>query len=43
MKPGGPALDAAPVVEVEPLADLYTRKYDRISFLKQNVRHVLHY
>ena len=43
VKPGGPALDAAPVVEVEPLADLYTRKYDRISFLKQNVRHVLHY
>ena len=43
VKPGGPTREAAPVVEVEPLADVYTRKYDRISFLKQNVRHVLHY
>jgi hypothetical protein len=31
-----------PVVDVDPLADLYARKYDRLSFLRRNVRYVLH-
>ena len=43
VKPGGPAMTAAPVVEVEPLADRYHRMYDRVSFLRRNVRYVLHY
>jgi len=31
-----------PVVDVDPLADVYARKYDRLDFLRRNVRSVFH-
>lgn len=31
-----------PIMDVDPLADLYERKYDRLSFLRRNVRDVFH-
>jgi hypothetical protein len=34
--------NAPPVVAVDPLADLYAREYDRLAFLRRNVRHVFH-
>jgi hypothetical protein len=43
IKPGGTPINEAKVYEVEPLADLYQEKYNRISFLKRNVRYLLHW
>jgi len=41
--PGGVSAAMAPCHDVTSLAEVYTRRYDRIGFLKRDVRHVLHY
>jgi hypothetical protein len=43
VKLGGPAAASAPVLSTEALAREFTERYDRISFLKRNIRYVLHY
>jgi hypothetical protein len=39
---GGKGGNTPPVVEVEPLADVYARHYEYIGFLRRNVRFVFH-
>jgi hypothetical protein len=43
VKPGGTSIEMADVHAVDLLADAYEKKYNRISFLKKNVRYILHY
>ena len=43
VKPGGPGFDHANVYDEAELADLYTERYDRITFLKRYARSVFHY
>lgn len=43
VKTEGAAFVNAHVYEVEPFAQIYQQKYNRISFLKRNVRRILHY
>jgi len=43
VKPGGTPLERVNSYEVDVLADIYEKKYDRISFLKRNVAYILHY
>jgi hypothetical protein len=43
VKPDGVPIDMAMVYEVEPLAEVYNKKYNRINFLKRNVNYILHY
>lgn len=43
VRAGGPTAARAPCQDVASLAEAYERRYDRISFLKRDVRHVLHY
>jgi hypothetical protein len=43
VKSNGTPLENAPVYDVDPFADIYQQKYNRISFLKRNVRNILHY
>jgi hypothetical protein len=43
IRAGGLTAARAPCQDVAALARAYERRYDRISFLKRHVRHVLHY
>ena len=43
VKKNGIPVEMAEIYDVDPLADHYSEKYDRISFLKRNVKHILHY
>ncbi len=43
VKSEGTPLEKARVYEVGPLADIYEKKYNRIGFLKKNIKYILHY
>ncbi len=43
VKPEGTPIAKAAIYDVEPLADIYQHKYNRINFLKRNIKYLLHF
>jgi hypothetical protein len=43
VRPGGAPPDLTPTLDADPWAETYRTRYDRISFLRRNVRHIFHY